>query len=161
MSLAEQLGVHGAIDVILQRFDRLPHRHVQENTVVVWVRPEVSGVACISLQAPDEAGSAVSERVDFLEPIHEAGHDRAVEWSFDTADVDLREMVLAHDVTPDLAGPGETKNLSRHSSAAARADCQAFVNKPRFASKSGTRTWGADASIVGQECPTHNSSVRS
>src|SRR6185503_16526367 len=57
-------------------------------------------VALLTLHAPDEAVARLGERVQLVEPRHEAGHDRSVERALHPADVDLREMHTGHPAIP-------------------------------------------------------------
>jgi len=93
--LLQQLGVRAVVDVGAKLFDRLPDRHVDDDALV-FVRPQVGVVARLPLQAPDEAVAAIGERVQVVEARHEAGHHRPVERPLHAADIDLREMNVAH-----------------------------------------------------------------
>ena len=102
LPLAKQLRVGGAVDEGLERVGGFPNGQVEEDAVVI-VGAEVGGVSRGGLQAPDEAGAAVGEGVDFIEPLDEASHERAVERGSHSGDVDLGHVVLGHfpSVAPD------------------------------------------------------------
>ena len=94
---AQQRAVIAAIREGEQVLDRTPHRHVDEDTIVV-VGAKRSGVARIARQTPDESRAPVRQRVDLVEPGDEVRHLRVVEVVEHAADVVLGEVVwLGHD----------------------------------------------------------------
>jgi hypothetical protein len=85
-----------AVDVILRRLDRLPNGHMEEDTIVVRIRPKIGGVPFVRLKPPNEARTLMSKRVEFIQPVHEAGHDGIVEWRLEPSHVDLGYVIFAH-----------------------------------------------------------------
>jgi hypothetical protein len=91
LSVAKRPDVRALVDVLLERIERLPHRHVDRHALVrVW--PDRRRVAVLGLQAPHEAWAPIRDRVDRIELRAEAVHDRIVDRRAEAADVHLREM---------------------------------------------------------------------
>src|SRR6185436_13212281 len=81
---------------------------------LVVVRAEVGVVAVVTLHAPDEALAPLRQRVEIVEPRHEAGHDRRVERPLHAADVDLREVNIAHRaITVHIASTQEATKTTK------------------------------------------------
>jgi len=95
MTLAEQFGMGSSIDVVLERLNGFPDRHIEEHALV-FPGTKISGVAFGGLQAPDEAGSVVGESIDFIEAGNEGIHDGIIERGFDAAYIDLCEVIVRH-----------------------------------------------------------------
>ena len=85
-----------AIDVISERFDRFPHRHIQEDTIIVMVWPKVRCVPFSRLETPYEPRAVISKGVDFIQPPHEPGHRGMIERSLNSTNVDLSDVVFIH-----------------------------------------------------------------
>ena len=83
--------MNGFVDERGERLDRIPHGHVDDKE---WIATDidVGGVATFALQPPDEAGALIGQRVDPVEPAHEAVQARVVGWVQDSADVYLRDL---------------------------------------------------------------------
>src|SRR3546814_7220602 len=90
-ALRHHLQVVGAIDIGEQRIEIFPDRHVDDEVGVVG-HLEIGGVAAVTLQAPDEAGTPVGEGVDVVETRDEAGQTWIVERRQRALDVDLHQM---------------------------------------------------------------------
>jgi hypothetical protein len=95
-AITKDANVVGAIDVIAQRFERIPHGHVDEHGGVIVV-DDVRGVAGGGLQAPDEAGGAIGDGVNRFELVDEFGDPGIIDGSNQAAYVDLGEMVSGHE----------------------------------------------------------------
>src|SRR3546814_17708714 len=74
---------------------RSPDRHVDDEVGVVG-HLDIGGVAAVTLQAPDEAGTPVGQGVDVVETRDEAGQPWIVERRQGAPDVDLRLMQPLH-----------------------------------------------------------------
>ena len=72
--------MRGVIDVLFQRINRLPRRHVDEDSVII-IRPEIGGVTCRGLKPPDKAGAGVSQGIDFIQPGDKSFHHGIFEWA--------------------------------------------------------------------------------
>ena len=81
------------VDVFSKVLDALPHRQVEEDSVIV-IRAEVRGVSFSCLEASDKARAPVGEGVDLIEPSYEASHHRTFERSFHPCNVHLGEVQL-------------------------------------------------------------------
>src|SRR6266705_1776769 len=95
LPLPQHLGMRAVVHVALQLFHRFPDRQVEQDAVVI-VGTKVGGVALGGLQTPDEAGAAVGERVDLLQPGDETGHHGTLERPFHPGDVDLGDVQIGH-----------------------------------------------------------------
>src|SRR3989442_3837565 len=95
LPLPQHLDVRAVVHVALQLLDRFPDRQVEQDTIVT-VGTKVGGVAVGGLQTPDEAGAAVGERVDLLQPGDETGHHGTLERPFHPGDVDLGDVQIGH-----------------------------------------------------------------
>ena len=102
--LLVDLEVRARVDVGAQRLDRLPDRQVDDDLVVVVDRHRGRVVAAVAGQAPDEARRAIGERVDLVEPRHEAGQLRRIERRDEAGDVDLGQMEGSHDRVDSIGG---------------------------------------------------------
>src|SRR5262249_54524265 len=91
-SAAEHGDVLAAIDVLVEGLDRFPNRHVEQDPLVVE-RANAGGIAIVSLEAPDEAGAPVGQRIDAVELRHETSHERIVESRSHAGDVGLSEVM--------------------------------------------------------------------
>ena len=98
--LGDVTVMRGGVALAAPGVDALPHRHVDQDAVVIE-RSDVGGGAPRFVgKAPHEAGACVGEGVDFRELVHEVGHDRIVERRAHPRDIDLGyvEASLAHGV---------------------------------------------------------------
>jgi hypothetical protein len=95
IALRQHFCVGRFVDVVLERINGFPDGHVQEHATV-FPGTEVSGIAGVGLEAPDEASGRIREGVEFVEAGDEAVHDGIIEFRFDAADVDLRDVVFGH-----------------------------------------------------------------
>src|SRR6266568_132796 len=101
LPLTEQLRMGCVIDVMTQLLDRFPDRHVHQHHVVVeWA--EIGCIAIILDKPPDKPGTRIGKGVNFVEPIDKSRHHGIVELRFDTADVDLRDVVPGHRIPPQV-----------------------------------------------------------
>jgi hypothetical protein len=71
-AIAKSLDASGRVDVVAQRFDGGPDRHVDDDEGVVVV-DELGGVSRSRLPAPDKTGSCIRESVDGIELGDKAG----------------------------------------------------------------------------------------
>src|SRR6266571_4972751 len=99
LPLPQHLDVRTVVHVALQLLDRFPDRQVEQDTIVT-VGTKVGGVAVGGLQTPDEAGAAVGERVDLLQPGDETRHHGILERRFHPGDVDLGDVQMGHGLLP-------------------------------------------------------------
>src|SRR6266496_3378339 len=99
LPLPQHLDVRAVVHVALQLLDRFPDRQVEQDTIVT-VGTKVGGVAVGGLQTPDEAGAAVGERVDLLQPGDETRHHGILERRFHPGDVDLGDVQMGHGLLP-------------------------------------------------------------
>jgi len=83
--------VRAPVDVLSEVLDALPHREVEEDSVIV-IRAEVRGVALSCLEAPHKARAPIGKGVDLIESSYEAGHHRTLERRFHSRDVHLGEV---------------------------------------------------------------------
>ena len=102
LPLPEYFGMRRAIDVISERFDRFPDRHIQEYAIVMVVWPKVRCVSFSRLETPYESRAVIGKRVDFVKPAHEPGHCRVIKRSLDSTNVDLSDVVFIHLFSPSL-----------------------------------------------------------
>jgi hypothetical protein len=108
-------GVIRPIDIVAERLDRLPDRHVDEDRVVL-VRPDRGGVPVLGHQTPDKSGTLLRQRIDLVEGRHEFGDDRVIGRCPQAPDIDLGKVecprTLGHiessslSFGPSLATPG-------------------------------------------------------
>jgi len=98
-AIAKSLDVSGRVDVVAQRFDGGPDRHVDDDEGIVVVG-ELGGVSRSRLQAPDKTGSRIRESVDGIELGDKAGDLGIVQRCDETADVDLSEMEIHGGILP-------------------------------------------------------------
>lgn len=94
-AVAKDADVVGAIDVVAERFERIPDGHIDEHCGIVVV-DDIGGIAGRGLEAPDEAGGAVCEGVDRLKLIDEFSDLGVADRSNEPANVDLGEMKFGH-----------------------------------------------------------------
>src|SRR4051812_38267816 len=73
LAVAQWPDVRASIDELLQRGKRLPHGHVDGHALVV-VRADRGGIAVFRLQAPDESGTLVGQRIDRVQLRAESLH---------------------------------------------------------------------------------------
>src|SRR5262245_11039725 len=90
--VAQRSYMRAAIDELLQRLKRFPHRQVDRHAVIVGIRPDGGGVAVFGLESPHESGSSIRERVDRIQLRAEPFNERVVDRRPQATDVDLREM---------------------------------------------------------------------
>ena len=106
----EHLPVRPGIHEPGQRLDRLPHRHVDQDSGapgrVPLERADRRGVAVLGLQPPDEAGRRVRRRVHRVEVRHEVREQRAIQGGPQPRDVHLGEYVIHAVMLPAAAGHG-------------------------------------------------------
>jgi hypothetical protein len=95
MSLPKQFHMRRAVNVVIQRFDGLPNRHVEQDSIVV-VGPQVCSVSPGSTETPNEARAAIGESVDLVDPGGESRHQRVVQRSLHSSNVYLCDVVLRH-----------------------------------------------------------------
>jgi len=98
-AIAKDAGVIGFIRVIPQRFDALPHGHIDDHKRVIIVG-DVCGVAGARLQAPDKTRRRIGQGIDGLELSDEFGNPGIVNRRNQSSDIDLREMVVHGWVPP-------------------------------------------------------------
>src|SRR5688572_14156200 len=95
LPVAQALDVITAVHELLERLERIPDRHVDGHPVVgEW--PDRDRVAVFGLQSPDEARTAVGERIDRIELRPEPVHDRIVDGRAKSPDIRLRQLKTAH-----------------------------------------------------------------
>jgi hypothetical protein len=68
LPLPKYFGMCRAIDVISERFDRFPHRHIQEYAIVMIVWPKVRCISFSRLETPYEPRAVIGKGVDFVQP---------------------------------------------------------------------------------------------
>lgn len=91
-AVAKDPSVVGGVGKTAQRLERLPDGHIDDDKRVVAVG-DIRGVARFRLQAPEEAGSLVGERVYWFELGDELGDLRIIEGRDKPGNVDLSEMI--------------------------------------------------------------------
>src|SRR5688572_7050558 len=109
-SCPQRFDVATLVHEMLQRFHRLPYRHVDRHQVVARVRPDGRGVAIFRLQAPDESRAPVRNRVDRIELDAEAFHDVALDRTAKSPDVCLCKMVTQHRVALHVKWPASPES---------------------------------------------------
>src|SRR5215469_11169116 len=109
-AMTQKLCMRRAIHVMLERFHRIPDRHVDQNRIVVLVRPQVSCIALGRLQTPHETRTALCERVDLIQSRHETRHARIVRRIAHAADVHFRNVVCRHGVPPPVTADTSTRS---------------------------------------------------
>jgi len=90
-----ELHVRRVVDVLVERLDISPYRHVDEH-VLVLERADGGGITFFGLQPPREARRALRQRVDAFEVRGEVRHDWRVHRPLDDADVQLRKFICGH-----------------------------------------------------------------
>src|SRR5438034_8410027 len=100
-----------SVDVVAQSLERLPDRHIEEDSVV-FVGADGGSVAFIGLESPDETRAGVSDRIDPIELGAEAFHDRRIQRSAHSGNVRLGQMkaVRFHDQPPLTTGDRKPPN---------------------------------------------------
>src|SRR5579884_2382406 len=73
LSLPKQFAVSAPVDIVSERVNALPNRHVDENAVV-FIRPNVGGIAVRGLEPPDKPRAPIRNCVDLVQPRYEPGH---------------------------------------------------------------------------------------
>src|SRR5918992_5051255 len=91
LSVTQHADVTALVHELLERFERLPHRHVDRYALVL-VRPDRRRVAIFGLESPHESRSLVGECVDRIELRPKTFHARVVERRPEPANVELCEM---------------------------------------------------------------------
>src|SRR5438876_1633301 len=102
-----------SVDVVAQSLERLPDRHVEEDSVV-FVGADGGSVPFTGLESPDETRAGVSDRIDPIELGAEAFHDRRIQRSAHSGNVRLGQMkaLRFHDQPPLTTGDREPPNAS-------------------------------------------------
>src|SRR4029077_15422383 len=80
-------------DKALQRCDAFPHRKIDDDASV-GIGPCVGGAAALVDIAPDESGAAIGNAVHQSKIVGEIRHARIVDLVANTADIQLREMMV-------------------------------------------------------------------
>src|SRR3990167_8233261 len=90
--VAQYAQVLACVDVVFQRLERVPDRQVDDDPLVLE-RLEGGGVACVGLQAPDEARAGFGHWVDRPDFPAEALHAQGVERGEGFGDIDLGQVI--------------------------------------------------------------------
>jgi hypothetical protein len=89
------LSVETPENVLSQGLDIRPDGQVDEDAVVVRVRPECCGVSIFGLEAPHEAWGPFRQGVDLFQASDETLHDGIGDRAACSADVHLGEVPLS------------------------------------------------------------------
>src|SRR5258708_3127497 len=86
------LAMSGLVDIIGIRFQRRPAPHIEEYLLIlIWA--EARRIALVLFQTPDKARAIVGQRVDFIKFRHKTRYLRIIQWSQETTDVDLCQLI--------------------------------------------------------------------
>jgi hypothetical protein len=103
------------IGVVLQCFDGLPDRQVEQDQFVLE-HPDCRCIAVLVLHAPYESQAAVSERIQRFQQLDETRHDRIVERRAHARNIRLGKVEVPRHRYPLLFG--RTHNHASTTSAA-------------------------------------------
>lgn len=149
------LHVCGVVNVATQAVEIAPYRHVDEQ-VLVLERANRGRVAVFGLQAPDETGGLLGERVDAREVSREIRHQRRVHWPLDDADIQLRKLVAGHR-TSLHRGRKFAADATGFACGAANARRGYWAGDKRTASAFSTAARNASSSNA--QAPSHAASI--
>src|SRR5438093_1261909 len=133
--------VGGGVGERPEALDRLPDGHVQEQQLVVE-GVDARRVAGVGLEAPQEPGAPIGERVDRLQVRHEVGDLRSVDRCHHPPDVQLGQVPTPfdHDVSSTLVRPRTSAPSSRTVRSPTVTTIASPPARPRYSPGGGSAT---------------------
>src|SRR5262245_52412624 len=104
--------VHRLPDKLLKCSDALPNRKIDDDPRI-GIRPRVSGVTAVVDIAPDEPGATFGNAVHHGQIVREIRHARIVDLVANTADVQLRKMMIGWLLQGSTPSPKHALNVLR------------------------------------------------